>query len=224
MLSPVKFRRCLGSLLGPLVAALLLPASAAVGAPRPVFQHSAPPAMRPAGGQQRSGAGSGAGMGSGAGPRRNQEHLAQWMDRHSNMPLPEQQKALEKEPGFRDLPPQTQQRMRDRLTQLNNMSPEKRRRIEDRTEAMERLTLPQRQQVRGAMQQLGGLPEDRRRMVARAFRDLREMPQPQRQAILSSDRFRGQFSDEERNTLSNLLTVEPYLPVQRPNDGPAYGK
>jgi Protein of unknown function (DUF3106) len=158
------------------------------------------------------------------GPKRDREHLAQWMDRHSNLPLAEQQRALEKEPGFRDLPPPTQQRMRDRLTQLNNMSPEQRRRILDRTEAMERLTLPQRQQVRGAMQQLGGLPEDRRRLVARAFRDLREMPQPQRQAILDSDRFRGQFSDQERSTLSNLLAVEPYLPVRRPNDGTSYGK
>lgn len=157
-------------------------------------------------------------------PKRNQEHLAQWMDRHSNLPLAEQQRALENEPGFRDLPPPTQQRMRDRLTQLNNMTPEQRQRILDRTEAMERLTLPQRQQVRSAMQQLGGLPEDRRRLVARAFRDLREMPQPQRQAILDSDRFRGQFSDQERSTLSNLLAVEPYLPVRRPNDGTTYGK
>jgi hypothetical protein len=160
-------------------------------------------------------------------PRPNgpkQEHLAQWMDRHSSLPLPEQQRALENEPGFRDLPPQTQQRMRDRLTQLNNMSPEQRRRILERTEEMEHLTIPQRQQVRGALEQYRELPEDRRRMVARAFRDLREMPQPQRQAILGSERFRGQFSDQERNTLSNLLAVEPYLPVQHPNDGTTFGK
>jgi hypothetical protein len=38
-------------------------------------------------------------------------------------------------------------------------------------------------------------------MVALAFRDLREMPQPQRQATLNSDRFRDQFSDQERNTI-----------------------
>ena len=89
---------------------------------------------------------------------------------------------------------------------------------------MEHLTPPQRQQVRGALEQYRGLPEDRRRMVARAFRDLREMPQPQRQEILNSDRFRGQFSDQERNTLSDLLAVEPYLPVRRPNQGPSFGK
>jgi hypothetical protein len=153
-------------------------------------------------------------------PTQNQEHLAQWMDRHDNLPLNEQQRALEKEPGFRDLPPQTQQRMRDRLTQLNNMPPDQRRRIIERTEAMEHLTLPQRQQVRGAMQQLGALPEDRRRVVARAFRDLREVPQSQRQAMLNSNRFHSEFSDHERDTLSNLLEVEPYLPVQRPNDAP----
>jgi hypothetical protein len=157
-------------------------------------------------------------------PKPNQEHLAQWMERHSNLPLADQQRALASEPGFQDLPPQTQQRMRDRLTQLNSMSPEQRRRILEHTEEMEHLTPPQRQQVRGALEQYRGLPEDRRRLVARAFRDLREMPQPQRQAILNSDRFRGQFSDQERNTISDLLAVEPYLPVRRPNDGGSFGK
>lgn len=159
-----------------------------------------------------------------AAPKQNQEHLAQWMDRHSNLPLADQQKALENEPGFRDLPPQTQQRMRDRLTQLNNMTPDQRRRILERTEDMEHLTPPQRQQVRGALEQYRSLPEDRRRLVARAFRDLREMPQPQRQALMSQDRFRSQFSDQERSTLTNLLAVEPYLPVQHPNEAPSVGK
>ena len=153
-----------------------------------------------------------------------QEHLGQWMERHNNMPLADQQKALENEPGFRDLPPETQQRMRDSLTRLNNMPPEQRRRMLARTEALEHLTPQQRTQVRGALGQLGSLPMDRRRLVARAFRDLREMPEPQRQAILNSDRFRGQFSDQERGTLSSLLAVEPYLPVQKPNDSPEFGK
>jgi hypothetical protein len=158
------------------------------------------------------------------GPKANQEHLAQWMERHSSLPLADQQRALASEPGFQDLPPQTQQRMRDRLTQLNSMPAEQRRRILEHTEQMEHLTPPQRQQVRGALEQYRGLPEDRRRLVARAFRDLREMPQPQRQAILNSDRFRGQFSDQERNTISDLLAVEPYLPVRHPNDGGSFGK
>jgi hypothetical protein len=158
------------------------------------------------------------------GGKQNQEHLAQWMDRHSNLPLDEQQRALESEPGFRSLPPETQQRMRDRLTQLNNMPPEQRKRLLEHTEAMEHLTPPQRQEVRGAMQQLGELPPDRRRLVSRAFRDLREMPQPQRQAVLNSERFRSQFSDQERGALTGLLAVEPYIPVDHPNTTPNMGK
>src|SRR5580698_9765049 len=35
------------------------------------------------------------------------EHLPVWMNQHKNLTPEEQQKALEKEPGFRDLPPQT---------------------------------------------------------------------------------------------------------------------
>lgn len=146
------------------------------------------------------------------GPAKDQEHLAQWMNRHSNLPVPEQQRALEREPGFRDLSPQVQQRMRDRLNQLNRMSPEKRERVMAHTEAMERLDPQQRQEVRGAMGQLSSLPPDRRHAVIQAFRDLRGLPPDQRRSALNSDRIRSSFSDGERSTLSNLVTIEPYLP------------
>jgi hypothetical protein len=151
-------------------------------------------------------------------PQPNKEHLAEWMDRHSNLPLEQQQRALQKEPGFHDLPPLTQQRMLDRLSRLNNMPPDQRRRILERNEVMEHLTPNQRQQVRGAMQQLGALPTDRRRVVARTFRELRDMPPAQRQTTLNSEGFRSQFSDTERSTLSNLLAVEPLLPAPQPHE------
>lgn len=199
--------------LRPSLTGLLLSAATVMVA-QPASMHRAGQAGRPAVNAPRQG----------QGQKPKQEHLGQWMERHSNMPLADQQRALENEPGFRDLPPQTQQAMRDRLTQLNNMSPEQRRRMIEHTEVMEKLTPQQRQQFRAATEQYRELPEDRRRLVARAFRDLREMPVPQRQAILNSDHFRSQFSDQERGTLSNLLAVEPYLPVEHPNDAPSYGK
>lgn len=205
--------------LRPALAALLLSAATAMVAAQPAFVRRAGQPARPAMNAPHAA----------QGPRQNggmpkQEHLGQWMDRHSNLPLAEQQRALENEPGFRDLPPQTQQAVRNRLTQLNNMTPEQRRRMIEHTEAMEHLTPQQREQVRAATEQYQGLPDGRRRLVARAFRDLREMPPPQRQALMNSDRFRSQFSDQERNTLSSLLAVEPYIPVRHPNDGPSYGK
>jgi hypothetical protein len=199
--------------LQPTFAALLLSASVGMAQPAPPGPPKGGFSARPPAAQARGG------------PRpQNQEHLAQWMDRHSNLSLPQQHRALQSEPGFNNLPAQTQQRMLDHLSHLNNMPPEQRRRTLERNEALEHLTPAQRGQVRGAMQQLGGLPVDRRRLVARAFRDLREMPQPQRQAILNQDRFRTQFSDQERTTLSNLLAVEPYLPVQRQNEAPEAGR
>jgi Protein of unknown function (DUF3106) len=210
MTLPHYLRRISGTAL----TGLLLLAATVMAAGQPVSMHKAGQAGRPAVNAPRQG----------QGQKPKQEHLGQWMERHSNMPLADQQRALESEPGFRDLPPQTQQAMRDRLTQLNNMSPEQRRRMIDHTEVMEKLTPQQRQQFRTATEQYRELPEDRRRLVARAFRDLREMPVPQRQAILNSDHFRSEFSDQERGTLSNLLAVEPYLPVEHPNDGPSYGK
>jgi hypothetical protein len=214
----MTFQLHLRRIVRPTLVALLLSAATAMVAAQPVSMRRAQ-AGRPAMGAQRPEPAVKQGGG-----KANQEHLPQWMAHHSNLSPTEQQRALENEPGFRDLPPLTQQRYRNRLTQLNNMPPEQRRRMLEHTEAMERLTPSQREQFRGAMQQYGGLPEDRRRLVARAFRDLREMPLPQRQAILNSDRFRGQFSDQERNTLTGLLAVEPYLPVERPNEGPATGK
>ena len=202
----------------PTLAALLLSAATVMAAAQPAAMRRAQ-AGRPAMGAQRPGPAEKQGGG-----KANQEHLPQWMARHSNLSPAEQQRALENEPGFRDLPPQTQQRLRNHLAQLNNMTPEQRRRTVEHTEAMERLTPSQREQFRGAMQQYSGLPEDRRRLVARAFRDLREMPPQQRQAIMNQDHFRSQFSEQERNTLSGLLAVEPYLPVDHPNEGPAFGK
>jgi hypothetical protein len=201
-------------ILRPTLAALLLSCATAMVAAQPVSVHRAAGQARPSMNAPRQG----------QVQKPKQEHLGQWMERHSNMPLSDQQRALENEPGFRDLPPQTQQAMRDRLTQLNSMSPEQRRRMIEHTEVMEKLTPQQRQQFRTATEEYRSLPEDRRRLVARAFRDLREMPQPQRQALMNQDRFRAQFSDQERNTLTNLLAVEPYLPVERPNDTPAVGK
>lgn len=152
-------------------------------------------------------------------PGKNQEHLLQWMDRHSSLTPDQQQKALEHEPGFRDLPPDTQQRMRSRLNQLNEMAPERRQRLLERNEAIARMAPEQRQQFRSAMDQYKELPADRRHEVARAFRELRQTPESQRQAMMNSDRYRN-LSDQERNALSNLLSVEPYLPLHKPGNAP----
>ena len=146
------------------------------------------------------------------------------MKSHSNMTPEQQQHALENEPGFRNLPPETQQRLRNTLAQLNRMPAEQRRRQLERNEAIEHLTPAQEQQFHASMAQFNTFPVERRRLIARAFRDLREMPPPQREALLNSDRTRAEFSDQERSTLSGLLAAEPYIPTQAPNGTANGGK
>jgi len=145
-------------------------------------------------------------------PAQNQEHMQQWMDHHSNLSLPEQQRALQNNPGFRELPRQLQQYELNELARLYNMDPQQRSRMLDRNEALERLSLPQRQQYRDSVQQLNAVPLPRRRVIVRAILDLREMPPDQRQQAINSPAFRAQFSDPERSMLSTILTVEPYTP------------
>ncbi len=150
-----------------------------------------------------------------AGPNATRgEHLQQWMQQHGNLNTQQQQQALQRESGFRQLPQDTQQRMLNRLGRLNNMTPDQRARVLERSEQIGRLNPQQRSQVRNAMGQLGALPQDRRAMVSRSFRELRSLPPQQQNQILNSPEYHQQFSDEERGTLGNLLSVSPMLPRQ----------
>lgn len=146
------------------------------------------------------------------------------MDNHKALSLPDQQRALQNEPGFRELPPQVQQREINQLARLYNMNPQQRDRTLQRNEILEHMSAPQVQQYRGAVQSFATMPPDRRRLMARAILDLREMPPEERDQVINSPRFGSQFSDGERSTIRTLLTVEPYPPVhtnQPPAQAPA---
>jgi hypothetical protein len=160
-------------------------------------QMPAPIERRPPGGGGMARPGGPAGQGHLVGPngRRGGEHLPEWMNQHQGMTLGQQQQALDREPGFRELPMQTQMQMHQRLAQLNAMTPE------------------QRGQVRGAMQQLGSLPIDQRRQVIRSFRELRMLPPAQRMGMMSSPRY-GWLNYEQRTVLTNLIVVAPLLPPE----------
>ena len=156
-----------------------------------------------------------------------QPHLGMWLQRHGNLPPAEQEKALQREPGFNRLNPETQQKLIERLRQLNRMPPNQRQRALDRIEALEHMTPQMRQQVSASVQQYHALPEDRQRLVKKAFRDLREYPPEQRQAMMNSIQFRAQFTPQERFILGNILAAEPYQPVRGSglnNDGLEYGR
>lgn len=141
-----------------------------------------------------------------AAPQR-EEHLEKWMESHSNLSLPDLQRALQNEPGFRELPPQVQQNRLNTLARLYNMSPQQRTRMLKGVEGLERLTPQQQQQWDRAVLQLNANPVPRRRLMIRAIADLREMPPDQREQVIDSPAFSAQFSPDERQTIRTILTA-----------------
>lgn len=139
------------------------------------------------------------------------EHLQAWMNQHRNLTPEQQQRALDNEPGFRQLPQATQDRMHNRLAQLNAMNPNQRERTQNHIEWMERLSPDQRTQVRGSMEQLGALPPDQRRAVAQSFRDLRALPPDQRGAAMNSPQYQY-MNPAQRAALNDLLRNESLIP------------
>ena len=138
-----------------------------------------------------------------------EEHLERWMQSHGSLSLGEQQRALQNEPGFRELPRQVQQNRLNMLGRLYNMNPQQRSRMLSGVENLERLSPQQQQQWDHAVQQLHGSAIPRRSMMIHAIADLREMPPDQRQQVIDSLRFAGDFSAEERQTIRTILTVYP---------------
>lgn len=141
-------------------------------------------------------------------------HLGEWMQQHQNLSPQDQQRALEREPGFNRLPPDQQARMRARLQQLNQMPPEQRQQVLNRVEGMEGLSPEQRQHITRTMGQLRALPPDQKQQVTRAFAQVRRLPPDQREAAARS--YGAQMNPQQREAFNNLVKAEPYLPIQRP--------
>lgn len=185
---------------------------------RPVqAQEAAPPAARqqaprPAQGGIRPAPRLGPGMRPGLGRPRIQGHAGDWLRRYKDLPPAEQERALRNDPGFRLLPPAQQQLLRQRLRHFSNLPPQQQARILGRMETWEHLTPAQKQQARQIYGQMQQLPPDRRRMVTTAVRDLRSMPPDQRERVIDSPRFRGMFSDQEREMMRGATRL-PLAPA-----------
>lgn len=141
-------------------------------------------------------------------------HLGEWFNQHRNLPVEEQERVLRSDPSFHRLPSAEQQRVIQQLQQVNQLpEPQQQRRL-GRAEMIERLSPQERMQINLSARRWATLPPDRQAIVKRAFQDLRRVPLDQRQTVLSSSRYQGVFTPEERGIISDLLRVEPYQPAQ----------
>ncbi len=141
-------------------------------------------------------------------------HLADWLSQHRNLPPEQQEQLLRRDPYFNHLNPVEQRRVVNQLYRMDGMNVQQRERRLARAEAIERLNPQERMQVNASMQRMQLLPQPRRQLVRQAFRDLRGVPPAQRDSMLDSNYYRSTYTPDERLILHDLLTVEPYEPVQ----------
>jgi Protein of unknown function (DUF3106) len=153
------------------------------------------------------------------GHRQARGHAGDWLRRYKDLPPAEQERALQNDPAFRSLPPERQQRLRQRLRHFSNLPPQQQLQMLNRMETWEHLTPDQKQQARQIYGQMRQLPPDRQRMVITAVRDLRAMPPDQRETVINSDRFKGMFSDRERDMMRGATRL-PLSPAEGGDNGP----
>lgn len=146
-------------------------------------------------------------------PHRQQGHAGDWLRRYSGLPPGEQERALQSDPAFRRLPPERQQMLRQQLRHFLSLPPQQQQRVLNRMETWEHLTPEQKQQARQVFAQMQQLPPDRQRQVRTAIRDLRGMPPEQREQIINSPRFKGMFSDRERELMRGAARL-PLAPAE----------
>jgi hypothetical protein len=135
--------------------------------------------------------------------------MGDWLQAHKDLPLDQQLKLLESEPGFKRLPADRQAALRERLKKFNSLTPAQRDQAVKRMEFLSKLTPQQRQELRDANQQLKGLPPERQVAVHTALRHLRQMAPAERQQVIQSDRFRSNFSDQEQKLIGQLAEMSP---------------
>lgn len=147
-------------------------------------------------------------------------HAGDWLRQYKDLPPEEQERALANDPAFKKLPPARQQILRERLQHFSSLPPQRQIQILNRMDTWEHLTPEQKQEARQVFRQMSQLPPARRRMVHTAIDDLRTMPADQRENVINSDKFKGMFSDQERQ----LMRDATRLPLAPPDNGDQPGQ
>lgn len=135
--------------------------------------------------------------------------LGAWLRAHKDLPIDQQEKALENDPGYKGLSAQRQNELKERLRKFNSLPPQQKEKALRNMEYWEKLTPEQKEQVKQAHQHMETLPAERKTMVRQALRHLRKMSPGERAQEFASDKFKKDFSDQEQTILRNLAEINP---------------
>ena len=147
----------------------------------------------------------------GAGPRADLP--PRWIDRLREMTPAEQEKFLNNNTRFRNLPSERQAQIRQRLQVWNNLSPEQRQTLAQRERVLAQMTPEQRNYVRETLlPEWQNLPPARRQVVLGKLRDLHSLSDSERASKLNDESFMNGLSPDERQMLRGLSNLRVGTP------------
>ncbi len=122
----------------------------------------------------------------------------------------EQDRILNGNPRFRDMPANEQQKFREKLKRFSAMLPDERQRFRERFVIFHNLPPESRDKIREeVMPAWNRLPADRRRVLLDEFRTLRRLAADERQQRFAQDSFTREFSSGEQQLLRQLTSLSP---------------
>lgn len=143
------------------------------------------------------------------GGQKGPPRLGAWLRAHKDLPLDQQEKALENDPDFKHRSPQVQAQLKERLQKFNNLPPQQKEKALRNMEFWEKLTQQERDQIRQAHQHMETLPPARKTMVQKELHSLRHLSHEAREQRLQSEDFKSTFSEQEQAILKNLAEINP---------------
>lgn len=138
-----------------------------------------------------------------------------WVENLRDMSPQEQQRFMQNDQRFNQLPPARQEQIRRNLERWNNLTPEQKQRARDAEIAFERMTPAQRQYVRNVLlPKWQAMPPERKQVINRHLGMLRNMTPAEQQAALNDPRFMRGLSPDEQSMLRDLNSLRNPAPLE----------
>lgn len=132
-----------------------------------------------------------------------------WMRRLQRMSPHEQERFLENNRRFRNLPTSRQAEIRARLKQWNSLTTEQKQVLIRRARILERMSAAERREIRQViLPEWRKLPPDRRQMIRGKIRQLQGLSDSKREKRLKDPAFEKGLSPKERNLLRQLSKLK----------------
>jgi hypothetical protein len=132
-----------------------------------------------------------------------------WMRKLQDMSPAEQERFLENNQRFRNLPPARQAEIRARLKQWNSLTPEQKQTLIRRARILERMSADERREIRQViLPEWRQLPPDRRQVVREKLRQLQGLDDSEREKRLKDPAFEKGLSPKERNLIAQLSKLK----------------